>query len=115
MAFSRILPIGAEYQPGEATHFRVWAPHRRQVTVVLEAKSDSPRESSPSDVPQHSVQLERERNGYWSAAVPMAAAGTLYCFRLDGDTQLFPDPASRFQPQGVHGPSQVVDPQRFRW
>ena len=41
-------------------------------------------------------------------------AGSLYQYRIDGSGP-FPDPASRFQPEGVHGPSQVVDPSRFRW
>ncbi len=44
-----------------------------------------------------------------------AAAGTLYRFRLDGEKPLYPDPASRFQPRGPHGPSQVIDPNSFRW
>src|SRR5205823_3386241 len=42
-------------------------------------------------------------------------AGTRYRFRLDGEQALYPDPASRFQPDGVHGPSQVIDPGAFRW
>src|SRR5262249_11502372 len=100
MRFSRTLPIGAHFQSGQGTHFRVWAPRRRQVTVVLES------EESRS---QGTAQLERDENGYWSGAVPAAGSGTLYRFRLDGEEKLFPDPASRFQPQGVHGPSQVVD------
>jgi maltooligosyltrehalose trehalohydrolase len=44
-----------------------------------------------------------------------AGVGSLYRFRLDGSSQLFPDPASRFQPDGPHGPSQVVDSNSFRW
>src|SRR6185295_51572 len=52
---------------------------------------------------------------YFSGLVAEAAADSLYRFRLDDETMLFPDPASRYQPQGVHGPSQVVDPSAFRW
>src|SRR5262249_44565849 len=44
-----------------------------------------------------------------------AKQGSLYRFRLDGETNLYPDPASRFQPDGPHGPSQVIDPAAFRW
>ena len=44
-----------------------------------------------------------------------AAAGTTYRFRLDGGDERVPDPASRYQPEGPHGPSQVVDPSAFRW
>ena len=56
-----------------------------------------------------------EKNGEWfEALVPSARAGTLYRYRIDGG-QLVPDPASRFQPQDVDGPSEVVDPSAFRW
>jgi maltooligosyltrehalose trehalohydrolase len=46
--------------------------------------------------------------------VPSAAEGTLYRYRLD-DADLFPDVASRFQPEGPHGPSQVIDPRNREW
>jgi maltooligosyltrehalose trehalohydrolase len=58
--------------------------------------------------------LSAESNGYYSGFVPNAEAGALYRFRLDGGTA-FPDPASRFQPTGPHGPSAIVDPSAFRW
>jgi maltooligosyltrehalose trehalohydrolase len=61
------------------------------------------------------IELEAEGNGYFSGHVAAASAGTRYRFRLDGDTALYPDPASRFQPEGPHGPSQVIDPSRFAW
>src|SRR5947208_2566996 len=112
MRLSRTLPMGADFQPDEGTRFRVWAPHRRQVTVVFEGDAHAPR-ADPSR--QNAVDLKPDGDGYWSAAVPSAGAGTLYRFRLDDGGALFPDPASRFQPQGVPGPSQVVDPKRFRW
>lgn len=60
------------------------------------------------------VELSREAGGYFYGLAPDAAAGSLYRFRLDGG-EAFPDPASRFQPLGPHGPSEVVDPSRFRW
>src|SRR6202043_2549400 len=56
-----------------------------------------------------------EAGGYFSAIVASARAGSLYQFKLDHDDYLYPDPASRFQPQGPHGPSQVVDPGQFSW
>jgi maltooligosyltrehalose trehalohydrolase len=59
--------------------------------------------------------LQPEQKGYHAAHVREAAEGTLYRFRLDGDKTLYPDPASRFQPDGPHGPSQVIDPARFAW
>ena len=54
-------------------------------------------------------------DGYFAGLVADAAAGTLYRYRLDGRTDLLPDPASRFQPAGPHGPSSVIDPGRFAW
>ena len=60
------------------------------------------------------VVLAPEGHGYFSALVPGVGAGTLYRLRLDAKGE-FPDPASRFQPEGPHGPSQVVDPRAFRW
>ena len=54
-------------------------------------------------------------DGYWELRAPlMCGAGDRYRYRLDGDRTL-PDPASRFQPEGVHGPSQVIDPRAFAW
>ncbi len=58
--------------------------------------------------------LTAEQNGYFSGIVPSARTGDLYRFRLDAG-QAFPDPASRFQPEGPHGPSQVIDPAGFQW
>lgn len=98
---TRRLPVGAEPLAAGGTHFRVWAPRRRQVAVVLENGGSFP--------------LEPEIQGYFAGLVPAAQAGTRYRFRLDEDERLMPDPASRYQPEGPHGPSEVVDPQVFRW
>ncbi len=54
-------------------------------------------------------------SGYHSAFCDTAAAGTLYRYELDDDPMRYPDPASRFQPDGPHGPSQIVDPHAFAW
>jgi maltooligosyltrehalose trehalohydrolase len=60
--------------------------------------------------------LVQDANGYWSATFTDIPSGALYKYRLDGsDDLVFPDPASRYQPFGVHGPSQVIDPAFFRW
>src|ERR1700730_11383911 len=98
---SRRLPIGAEPVPDGATHFRVWAPRHRSVAVRLEPDGAS-------------CPLEREATGYHSGFVPEARPGARYRLALD-DGRAFPDPASRFQPDGPHGPSFVVDPDAFRW
>jgi maltooligosyltrehalose trehalohydrolase len=103
----RRLPIGAELLDTGGAHFRVWAPDSE--TVAVEIAEDA-REG---DRPGASRPLENEGNGYFSGFVPMACEGALYKLRLAGGA--FPDPASRFQPQGPHGASQIVDPNRFRW
>ncbi len=54
-------------------------------------------------------------DGYFSGSVASASPGSLYQFKLDNDERLYPDPESRFQPEGPHGPSQVVDPKAFHW
>ncbi len=101
---ARRLPVGAETQPAGGAHFRVWAPRRGKVEVVFEGGPGAGQ----------SAELSREAEGYYSGFAPEAGPGTLYRFRLDGDS-LYPDPASRFQPAGPHGPSQVVDPGAFEW
>src|SRR5260221_12843427 len=105
--FRRRLPVGAEFSRDGRVHFRVWAPKCKRVEIVL------PRDHAiDNDV---SLELEPEGAGYYSATATGPSAGTLYGFRLDGDRRLFPDPASRFQPQGPTGLSQLVDPRSFRW
>jgi maltooligosyltrehalose trehalohydrolase len=98
---SRRLPFGAELSQPDGVHFRVWAPRARRVDVVLD--SDGP-----------AVRLEPELDGYHGGIVRAASVGARYRFRLDGGDPL-PDPASRFQPEGPHGPSSVVDASTFRW
>jgi maltooligosyltrehalose trehalohydrolase len=100
MPLSRRLPIGAEVQ-GEGTHFRIWAPMRKRAAVVPEGG--------------RSRRLEPEGNGYHSAFLAGIGDGGQYRVQLDDDPFPYPDPASRFQPGGPDGPSQIVDPYRFRW
>ena len=95
--------LGAWPEAG-GVRFRVWAPERSRVELVLEGGG-----SGAPAPPMH-----RDEDGYWSALVPGLEAGARYRYRLDGEGP-FPDPASRFQPEGVHGPSEVVDPARFTW
>ncbi|MFL6212965.1 MAG: malto-oligosyltrehalose trehalohydrolase [Blastocatellia bacterium] len=106
----RRLPVGAEVLPDGGVHFRVWAPRRASVQVIIEG--DAQRGVSRE---QQIVALEREADGYYSGVVQAIGDGTLYRFKLDADDTLYPDPASRFQPEGPHGPSMVVDPSRFNW
>ncbi|MGH8903043.1 MAG: malto-oligosyltrehalose trehalohydrolase [Egibacteraceae bacterium] len=110
---TRRLPVGAEPAPG-GVHFRVWAPRRRSVEVVL---FDAPAEELPVPPGACTWPLEPEPDGWFSGLVPDTAPGALYAFRLDGRAggDVCPDPASRFQPAGPFGPSQVVDPASFAW
>src|SRR5918999_3520280 len=101
--YNRRFPIGAEPVTGGAC-FRVWAPQAKRVELLIGAD----QRSQPTE-------LKAEAHGYYSGFVPGCAAGDLYRFRLDGQEQLLPDPASRFQPEGPFGPSVVVDPDRFEW
>src|SRR5688500_17566475 len=77
-------PHGAELVAG-GTSFRVWAPERAAVAVVIEGRGDVP--------------LEREADGYFSALVPDVGAGARYRIRLDNSRELLADPASRAQPE----------------
>ncbi|QEH39124.1 Malto-oligosyltrehalose trehalohydrolase [Aquisphaera giovannonii] len=106
---TRALPVGADLLHGGGTSFRVWAPKRRSVSVVHQ-----PGPSWREDIEGEVVPLEAEPDGYFSGIVPEAGPGTLYKYRLD-DSATYPDPASRYQPDGPHGPSQVVDPDAFVW
>ncbi len=98
----RRLPVGAEVLGGGRVHLRVWAPDRTRVAAVVEG-------------PPRTVALECEPGGYFSGLLSDAGAGTRYRLKLDDDETLYPDPASRFQPEGPFGASQVVDPAAFCW
>lgn len=102
-SLSRRYPIGVELTPAGGAHARVWAPGKR--TVEFAAYTDG-------DLVEY-TELADEGNGYFSGEVD-ARAGTRYRFRLDGG-EAYPDPASRFQPEGPHGPSEIIDPAGFAW
>lgn len=91
--------LGAWPEDGGA-RFRVWAPEAKSVQVVAEGTKSHP--------------LQRSDDGTFSGLIPGMTAGDLYRFRFD-DQGPFPDPASRFQPLGVHGPSELIAPNRFPW
>lgn len=95
----RRYPIGAELV-SSGVSFRVWAPGKERLSVMIEDAGEHP--------------LTPGEDGYFEGVVPGLGAGSLYRFRIDGNDP-FPDPASRFQPGGVHGPSLVIDPQSYRW
>jgi maltooligosyltrehalose trehalohydrolase len=93
--------IGATYLGRDRTRFLVWAPFSERLEVhIIEPQ-------------ERLISLNESGNGYFEAVAENTPIGTLYFFRLDGQSE-YPDPASRFQPRGVHGPSQVVNPD-FPW
>jgi maltooligosyltrehalose trehalohydrolase len=90
--------------PGSAgVTFRVWAPQARQVDVAI-----------GSGAARGQKRLAAQPDGFFSALVPGARSGDRYRFSIDGGDAL-PDPASRFQPEGPHGPSEVIDTRQFAW
>jgi len=107
----RKFPVGAERVSDKGMHFRVWAPERKTVKLVITSQED---QNDPLHQPAE-VELQREGNGYFSVLIQVACVGSLYRYLLDDDPQPYPDPASRFQPQGPHGSSQVIDPSMFEW
>ena len=101
---SRRRKLGAEIMKGEGVSFRVFAPDREGVEVVVyegEAQSRTGLARDPEP-------------GYWSGLVPRLGARARYKYALAGDDSPYADPASRFQPDGPFGPSEVVDP-AFAW
>jgi maltooligosyltrehalose trehalohydrolase len=65
--------------------------------------------------PPLTKRLDKDAQGYFAGWIPELLAGARYSFRLDDEEALRPDPASRFQPEGPHGPSQIVDASSYRW
>jgi maltooligosyltrehalose trehalohydrolase len=95
--------LGANPLPNGGTMFRVWAPRASLVEVELYGANGA----------KH-IPLEPRAGGYYVGAAERAGPGDRYRYRLDRG-QAYPDPASRFQPEGVHGPSEIVDPRAFVW
>lgn len=95
------LGFGAECI-GDAVRFRLWAPKPKTVDVVLTSAPDKP------------LPMVRGAGGWFELTTRDARAGSRYHYRIDGGL-LVPDPASRFQPDDVHGPSEVIDPASFEW
>lgn len=102
----RRLPIGAEVIKDKGVHFRVWAPIAEKMDVILE-ELEGPEKSC--------FALEKDEHGYFSGLIPQAKNGSLYRFKINDKEMLFPDPVSRFQPLGPHGPSQVIDSSLYQW
>ena len=97
--FAQALPFGATLLEDGRTRFRLWAPARSEVAVEIEGLPPQPMRSSDEG---------------WFEIDADCGAGARYRYRLATDL-VVPDPASRFQPADVHGPSLVVDPHAYQW
>lgn len=98
------LPRAGATCPSEGgVRFRVWAPGCRRVAVRVVAP-----------IPREPVAMKPRRGGWFEATIEGLGAGARYLYVLDGERER-PDPTSRAQPEGVHGPSEVVDPETFAW
>ena len=96
-------PVGATIEAGGVT-YRTWAPDHRLARVVIGGNGQ----------PKRFLDLERDENGFFSAHDPSGRAGDYYRYFFDERT-LTPDVASRYQPFGVFGPSQVINPDAYDW
>jgi maltooligosyltrehalose trehalohydrolase len=92
------LPFGAELV-AEGVRFRLWAPRAGAVSLRLEGQADLP--------------MAAEGGGWFGLTTDAAGAGSRYRYVIAG--QAVPDPASRYQPEDVHGSSEVVDPKAYDW
>jgi malto-oligosyltrehalose trehalohydrolase len=97
-----LMPFGAELTATGEVRFRLWAPAALRVELVVLGERS------------HVKTMNALPGGWFGLTTGAARAGSLYRFRIDGAHEV-PDPASRANPQGVHGPSEVVDPAAYRW
>jgi maltooligosyltrehalose trehalohydrolase len=94
------LELGASVLD-EGVQFRVWAPRISSMSLKIAGE-------------EKEILVTREQNGYFSTCVSGLRSGTRYFYLLNGRLER-PDPVSRSQPEGVHGPSEVIDPEEFKW
>jgi maltooligosyltrehalose trehalohydrolase len=97
------MPFGAAVLPDGRVRFRLWAPAQRAPKLCLEAPGE-----------EAMVPMQAREDGWFELVTDIAGPGSRYRFLLEDGT-LVPDPASRFQPKDVHGPSEVVDPRGWDW
>ena len=93
--------VGADYLGENRCEFIVWGPLLSSLSLQI---------VSPANF---IVPMVKDEQGYWKAVVDNVSPGTLYFYKLGNCDR--PDPASTFQPQGVFGPSQVLDHNTFQW
>jgi maltooligosyltrehalose trehalohydrolase len=97
------MELGARMIGSDKTSFKVWAPYAPKLSVKIFSRKTT-----------QIITLKKERNGYFSGTAENVCNGDRYYYKF-GDGRELPDPVSRFQPEGVHGPSQIIDPLTFLW
>jgi malto-oligosyltrehalose trehalohydrolase len=97
--YAHRMPFGAELRD-DGVAFRLWAPSRGTAAVVVDGATCA---------------MEPRGEGWFERTVGDARAGSRYAFAFPGFAPRVPDPASRFQPEGVHAASEVVDPRAYGW
>jgi malto-oligosyltrehalose trehalohydrolase len=98
------MPFGAELTAEGKVRFRLWAPGAREVDLVLHDPANAAR----------TLKMPALGDGWYELTTGEARAGSRYGYRIDGHMEV-PDPASRANPDDVHGPSEVIDPGAFEW
>ncbi|HVM93055.1 MAG TPA: malto-oligosyltrehalose trehalohydrolase [Terriglobales bacterium] len=106
------MPFGAECRDEGGARFRLWAPKAKSVTLRISAPTDDARIGD--DASWQALPMAGHSDGWFEMVIDTANRGFLYQYLIDGG-QAVPDPASRFQPAGVHGPSEVIDPRSYEW
>jgi len=94
------FPVGVHFNQNETTNILLWAPKAQQVNLFVPGTNKK-------------IMLQHQGFGYWWADTNEVKENDLYQFEVDGSGQFYPDPASRFQPQGVHGPSMAIDVAKY--
>lgn len=102
------MPFGTEMHDNGGVSFRIWAPAAGEVELCLSGNINSPHCDSTV------MPMQAGDDGWFQVTTDLALAGTCYRFRIN-NRMTVPDPASRFQPQDVHGPSEVIDPNAWTW
>ncbi|OGA28707.1 MAG: malto-oligosyltrehalose trehalohydrolase [Betaproteobacteria bacterium RIFCSPLOWO2_02_FULL_65_24] len=97
------MPFGATVLEHGQCRFRLWAPAARTVELCLELGTD-----------EETLAMDAQEHGWFETTQPLRGTRTRYRYRIDANIRV-PDPASRYNPLDVHGPSEVVDPRRFEW
>jgi maltooligosyltrehalose trehalohydrolase len=103
----RRYPVGAELIKGEGVSFRVWAPEKKTIELAIFKPGQN--------VPEKEIHTLEKSGDYFEVMISSMGEGTLYKFRINGVDDYYPDPVSRYQPLGPHGPSEVINPDSFTW